>query len=276
MNNDTGLRMAENLKSKTRLFLLCIALAFISVAAGPTKPTLAVLELEAINIKKSDVLALTEKLRYEMFSMGKYTLLERTEMESILKEQGFQQSGCVSAACAVQAGQLLGVTYMLTGSVSSVGSVFLIALRMVDVGTSEIIKSVETQTNGSLESVLTDGLREAAGKLYGFENARASEGSLPRWTRHGLKWGLENDKGVAITMPKYGKVRRFSDGFAAVKRSGLWGYVNTSGEEIIPAQFIQADDFKNGAAKVCLGNPYRAFIIDKAGNKVKDLPLGAK
>jgi TolB-like protein len=295
-----------------RYILWCTValLSGLPLAATPGKPTLAVLELDAINIKKSDAAALTEKLRYEMFGSGTYVLLERAEMESILKEQGFQQSGCVSSACAVQAGQLLGVKYMLTGSVSLVGSVFMVSLRILDVSTSEIVKNVETQRNGGMEDVLTTGIHNAVAQLCGSSSAEVPADPAPKWVRHGMEWGLENSKGIAIVLPKYSqvwpfaeglaavkrsgawgyvnlkgeeivapqysKVRPFAEGLAAVRRSGMWGYLNTRGEEAVVPQFMQAGDFKNGTARVCTGNPYHAFIIDRTGNKVRDVPLGGK
>ena len=89
-------------------------------------------------------------------------------------------------------------------------------------------------------------------------------------------WGYVNLKGEEIVAPQYSKVRPFAEGLAAVRRSGMWGYLNTRGEEAVVPQFMQAGDFKNGTARVCTGNPYHAFIIDRTGNKVRDVPLGGK
>ena len=50
-------------------------------------------------------------------------------MNDILKEQGFQQTGCTDASCAVQAGQLLNVKYMIIGSVDRVGNIYSITLK---------------------------------------------------------------------------------------------------------------------------------------------------
>ncbi|NIV04449.1 hypothetical protein GWN26_14740 [Candidatus Saccharibacteria bacterium] len=37
----------------------------------------------------------------ELFNTGKFRVLERAKMKEILKEQGFQQTGCVSTAWVV-------------------------------------------------------------------------------------------------------------------------------------------------------------------------------
>ena len=45
----------------------------------------------------------------------------------MLKEQGFQQSGCVSSECAVEAGKLLGVDQIVTGSIGKIGSYYTVS-----------------------------------------------------------------------------------------------------------------------------------------------------
>ena len=43
-------------------------------------------------------------------------------MEDILKEQGFQQTGCTSDECVVEVGKIIGVQQMVGGSISKVGN----------------------------------------------------------------------------------------------------------------------------------------------------------
>ncbi|MDE5829951.1 MAG: WG repeat-containing protein [Duncaniella sp.] len=43
---------------------------------------------------------------------------------------------------------------------------------------------------------------------------------------------------------KYDQIDAFSEGMAAVRRDGKWGYINLKGEEVIPCQF--SDDFPPG------------------------------
>jgi len=47
------------------------------------------------------------------------------------------------------------------------------------------------------------------------------------------------------------KVYPFSEGFARFEAlNGLYGYVNTSGEVVVPPSFVRAEDFSNGKANV--------------------------
>lgn len=45
-------------------------------------------------------------------------------------------------------------------------------------------------------------------------------------------------------LQKYDQIDAFSEGLAAVRRDGKWGYINLKGEEVIPCQF--SDDFPPG------------------------------
>ena len=57
-----------------------------------------------------------------------------------------------------------------------------------------------------------------------------------------------NDKLIAIPS-KYDEVREFKDGYACVKLNGLWGAVDTQGNEIFAPQFYYLSDFVGGTAK---------------------------
>ena len=64
-----------------------------------------------------------------------------------------------------------------------------------------------------------------------------------------LHGGNDKDAIVELTpefvsaIQKYEKLGPFSEGLAAVMRDGKWGYINTKGEEVIPCQFPNPDDY---------------------------------
>ena len=57
-------------------------------------------------------------------------MVERNQMEEILNEQGFQQSGCTSAECAAEVGALLGVQNMVSGSFGLLGNTYTIDAKL--------------------------------------------------------------------------------------------------------------------------------------------------
>ena len=75
--------------------------------------TIAVLDFDGNGVSQSETRTLTNRLRDELFKTGVYIVLERGKMDDVLKEQGFQQTGCVTSECAVEVGNMLGVQQMV-------------------------------------------------------------------------------------------------------------------------------------------------------------------
>ena len=89
-----------------------------------------------------------------MVNVGVFQVVERGQMEMLLEEQGFQQTGCTSAECAVEMGKLLGVQAMATGSIGKLGTMWTLDVRMFDVGTGEISKVSSRNFQGGVEGLL--------------------------------------------------------------------------------------------------------------------------
>lgn len=60
--------------------------------------------------------------------------------------------------------------------------------------------------------------------------------------------------------------RYYSDGRAVVKRDSLYGFIDRSGNEVIPCQYRKAYNFNDGIAMVRRG--YEVFAIDTMGNRL--------
>lgn len=142
--------------------VLCIA-AVGCMAQG--RPSVAVLDLEALAVPEQEAKTLSAKLRSSLLAAGRYDVVERGRMEEILKEQGFQQSGCVNNACAVEVGQLVGVKYVVAGSIGKVGAVYAFSLRMIDIATGRIIHEVEEHLDGRVEDLLVVTVDKAVSRL---------------------------------------------------------------------------------------------------------------
>jgi curli biogenesis system outer membrane secretion channel CsgG len=126
----------------------------------------AVSEISGNGVDEQACKVLSDRLRIELHGNGLLRVLERTAMETILKEQGFQQSGiCNSSECGIEMGRLLGVQYMIIGSIGYVGSVYFMALRIVDVATSEVVFTATEDSPGRIEEVMTSGTKSIAQKL---------------------------------------------------------------------------------------------------------------
>ena len=89
------------------------------------------------------------KILDALFEVGEdlgLDLIEREQMDALLEEQMFQQTGCTDVSCAVEMGKILNVQKMLMFESFLVrgarrDSLYAIPMRLVDVGTSRILSS---------------------------------------------------------------------------------------------------------------------------------------
>ena len=94
-----------------------------------------------------------------------FTVVERAMMEQILKEQGFQQSGCTTNECIVEVGRLIGVEQIAGGSISKIGSTYSVSARLVSVETGKILKTATYDFRGEIDDLLISGMKQIAVKL---------------------------------------------------------------------------------------------------------------
>lgn len=127
--------------------LLVCTLNFCEAA----KKTIAVMPLENVSGYSDQRVAeiMTEQLLVAIHSSGNYTVVERTQMGTVLKEQGFQNiAGDPNSAS--EPGKLAGADYTLVGKVT---------MTVVDQNTTS--KTVSTITR----ALKLDNLERAAGKF---------------------------------------------------------------------------------------------------------------
>jgi hypothetical protein len=153
------------------IICLCASMPF----AQTKKPLVAINNLEARGITADEAATLTDVMRSEMINTGKFRVMERSQMESILKEQGFQQTGaCNNEQCMVEMGQLLGAENMVAGSIGKIGKAYSINVRMFSVKTGEIIGTVSQSYAGAIEGLLTTEIPAVAKKLASSWEASAA------------------------------------------------------------------------------------------------------
>jgi curli biogenesis system outer membrane secretion channel CsgG len=123
----------------------------------------------------------TELVEEALHNSGRYRIIERRQIEQVLKEQGFGSSGSVDVATAAKAGRILGVQRLVMGSVSqfdlkTAGAVGLPGLglgvyqahvsltgRVVDTSTAEIMTIV--RGSGKADGVVV--LAQLEGLTFG-------------------------------------------------------------------------------------------------------------
>ena len=73
--------------------------------------------------------------------------------------------------------------------------------------------------------------------------------------------------GNSVNENLYDEVKKFHEGFAAVKRENKWCYVNINGVEIVPPSYYEVTDFINGFA-IVINNKYDKAFLDTSGKMI--------
>ncbi len=169
----------KKIMNKTGPLVVVVALALGAVYTSAAQEqqrkinyaVMAIKNAEGVTSGNAEVIA--DRLRAELFKTGRANIMERDQMQEILKEQGFQQSGaCTDQACMVELGQMLGVERLVSGSIGKLGSLYLVNFRAIDVKTGKIVKVVSIDIRGGIEDVVVY-LPKIAHKLAAAEDQEA-------------------------------------------------------------------------------------------------------
>ncbi|MDZ7262563.1 MAG: PEGA domain-containing protein, partial [candidate division KSB1 bacterium] len=152
------------------IYLFCW-LVMVSMSQGQTldKKTIAVIDLESRGATtQTEAITLTDRLRSLLVRTDAFTVVDRGRMEAILKEVGFQQTGCTSTECAVEVGRILNVERMVAGSIGKIGKLYTIDIVLIDVESSQILKSFTRDHKGEIEG-LVDIMQDIAHQIAGID-----------------------------------------------------------------------------------------------------------
>jgi hypothetical protein len=140
-----------------------------TVMAATNAPTCAVLTFDAqTGLTAGEVSLLSDRFTVEFGRLGKYRLLSRSKTSEILREQKFSRSETCSATdCAIEAGRLLSVRYMVYGSLGKLGNVYTANAYLVNVETGAAESTTTLDVRGNIEDLLTQGMEIMGRRLVG-------------------------------------------------------------------------------------------------------------
>jgi len=102
----------------------------------PQKAKIAIVYITGIDRNTTDYI--TGELEYIWQSKG-YSIVDRSQLDMIRKEQKFQLSGEVDDATAVSIGKFAGASAIVTGRIDGEGNLRRLRLRILDTQTADVI-----------------------------------------------------------------------------------------------------------------------------------------
>lgn len=119
-------------------------------------PIVAVQPLQGKGVTAEEADLITDALAAELQKTDSVRVLERSQMDKILAEQGFQNSGaCSGSECVVQMGQMLGIDQMVVGTVGKLGGSYILNVRIAKVESGEVARSVSRNLEAPIDAVVT-------------------------------------------------------------------------------------------------------------------------
>jgi len=149
--------------------LLIIFLIPVMPAYSAEKMRIAILDLQGNNVSKVIATGVSNMIRSDMVDAGIFTVVERSQMQEIMKEQELQMSGCTDNACAVKVGKLLSTRKILIGDVTKFGNAVLITIRIVDVerGVAEFSSKQKAKSVEELDTAASKITLKLIGRITG-------------------------------------------------------------------------------------------------------------
>ena len=115
-----------------------------------------VYDLEAPEHYKPVALILTEALREELFLLKRFILVDRANLEQVLKEMALQQTGLIDEKDAVKTGKGLAANQVVTGRLGMLGRTYVLQAKRIDVETLATLGLVSTRfVQGQEDEVLS-------------------------------------------------------------------------------------------------------------------------
>jgi hypothetical protein len=122
----------------------------IRLAQAKTPPVarqrVAVVDFRAIDVPATLAAATAETLRSALIQLNRVSVIERGQIEQVIREQRFNGTGLVDGDAAITLGKLVGAGTIIVGSVTRFGQTYTINARALDTLTGEALTAANVST----------------------------------------------------------------------------------------------------------------------------------
>jgi len=178
-----------------RIWMISVFLILLPLLAFPReKIALAVLDFDAKNTDQANAEFVTDLLQTELFNTGSFKVVERQKVKKLIEEQHFQSSGMTDMDQAVEIGRLLNVQKIMIGTVTLLGSTYIINTRILDVQSAAVVLAEATECRGG-EEELPNAIAQLATTI---SYKVGLEGSVIRVSANEIFMDLGNVDGVKL------------------------------------------------------------------------------
>lgn len=134
-------------------------------AALSAAPVIAIYDIKSTTEDNLITSILSEALRAEIHALGRFRLVSRENMETILEEMELQMSGLVDEKFAVKAGAGLAAQQIVVGQFGAVGKSSVLQAKRIDVATQRTLGLHSIRCETGSEEQLLDSMASLAMEL---------------------------------------------------------------------------------------------------------------
>jgi hypothetical protein len=119
-------------------FLIVPTVSVFSQNASPNRDRVGVLGIDVKGFPAMEPAQMSNIVRTELDRIGKFEVIDRYDVEYLLKNSDLKADNCYGKECLVDVGKKIRADKMLSGSVELYGERIFVNLRLIDVGTATI------------------------------------------------------------------------------------------------------------------------------------------
>lgn len=145
--------------------------------------------------------AVSDSFQNYLYQTGAFDIVEQSQINSVIKQQGFQSSGLTNDSDAISVGEILNAQYIIVGTVSKLQTIYSVNARLINIETGKIEKS--EQIMAADESSLLSNMQILAVKIAGVNINRTSgyiEGQASEGAAKGLLYIKCNEAELYLTI----------------------------------------------------------------------------
>ena len=125
------------------LLLALLLLAVTSITFAEDKSIITVLDFKTDSFSRQEMTSIISLLSSALFKTDKYTVIDVTERDNLLKELEFSVSDCSDEDCQLEIGKMLAAEMIVVGSLSMVGSKTILTAKILATGTGRTLSTAD-------------------------------------------------------------------------------------------------------------------------------------
>ena len=146
--------------------VVCVMLLAVGgMTWAQDKPIITVLDFQVDQVSEAEMKTLISLLSSALFQTQRYTVIDVSERDRLLKEIEFSVSDCSDEGCQVEIGKLLSAEFVVSGRLGKIGARYVVSTKMLETSSSRTVSTADG-TYSKLEDVIDD-LPVIAAKLAG-------------------------------------------------------------------------------------------------------------